>query len=117
VEDRPYLIDGSASGCSIVCVCLGDSHNQNAIYHYNADNDNWKRLSITLPALHGFSGYYDDTTRLLHIIHAAEHYYMEWPMRSRDYDATTSTDSNQWKQLFPTGSSGIRQIHSFVIDI
>jgi hypothetical protein len=87
------------------------------IYHYDPDNDDWNRLPINLPAaMYGFSGCYDHSTHLLHIIYgeSSQHYYIEWPMQSRDWN---NSHLNQWKQLFPTGASPIRPFHSFVIDI
>jgi hypothetical protein len=89
----------------------------NAIYHYDPATDNWTQLPIHLPsAMLRLSGYYDDTTHLLHVIHGlpAQHYYIEWPMQSRDW---TDSHLNQWKQLFPTGSSPITPLRSMVIDI
>jgi hypothetical protein len=66
-----------------------------------------------------FSGYYDHSTHLLHILHGGQHYYIEWPKRSRDYiaDTTAPIHSFKWKQWAPTRASPYFPSNSFVIDI
>jgi hypothetical protein len=79
-------------------------------------------LTIQLPTLmNHFSGYYDESTELLHIIHGypvSNHDYIEWPKlkRSRDYGKVTPL-LPQWIRLFPTGMPPSTPIHSFVIDL
>jgi hypothetical protein len=70
--------------------------------------------------MNNFSGYYDDSTELLHVIHGhseSNHYYIEWPKlkRSRDYGMVTPLP--QWIRLFPTGIPPSTPIESFVVDL
>jgi hypothetical protein len=74
-------------------------------------------LAIELPtSMHYFSGFYDDSTELLHIIHGrpeSNHYYMEWPKLKRSRD----NELSQWLRLFPTGIPPLAPAHSFVHDL
>jgi hypothetical protein len=84
------------------------------------DNDNWEKLTIQLPtSMQNFSGYYDETTELLHIIHGhpSNHDYIAWSRskRSRNYGMVTPLP--QWIPLFSTGTPPPTPIHSFVVDM
>jgi hypothetical protein len=99
-------------------ITTGGSSQNRDIYHYDVDNDNWDRLTIQLPnMMQSFSGYFDDTTQLLHIVHR-DHYYMEWSKlkRSRENNGM-STTLPQWIQLFPTGRPPSSPMNSFVVDM
>jgi hypothetical protein len=74
-------------------------------------------LAIEPPTSMGaFSGYYDDSTELLHVIHGhpkSNHYYIEWPKLKRSRDRRLSG----WIRLFPTRIPPSEPVHSLVIDL
>jgi hypothetical protein len=68
--------------------------------------------------MYNFSGYYDETTELLHIISGhpvSNHDYIEWPKlkRSRDYGMVTCLNGFDYFQL----ECHRQHPHSFVIDL